>query len=67
MLGCEKAVFGQKVEQLDFGTFLRGRAAAQTLFFTMNSYDFYTQTKCTFWLHFDSIWDPDVPKTLFVQ
>ena len=36
----------------------------QTLFFTMNSLDFYTQKKCTFGVHFGSIWGPHVPKTL---
>ena len=30
----------------------------------MNSHDLCTQKKCTFWLHFGSIWDPHVPKTL---
>ena len=31
----------------------------------MNSYDFYTQKKSTFWLHFGSIWGAHVAKTLF--
>ena len=44
---------------------MNGGSAAQTLFFTVNSYDFYTQTKCTFWLHFGSILEPHVPKTIF--
>ena len=31
----------------------------------MNSYDLYTQKKSTFWLHFGSVWEAHVAKTLF--
>ena len=63
-LGWEKAVFYKKKEKLDFGPVLRWWLPPRTLFFTMNSHDFYTQKKCTFWVHFGFFWGPHVPKTL---
>ena len=64
MLGFEKHVFCSKMKKLIFDPGKKGTHAAQTLFFTLNSHDFYTQKKCTFRVHFGSIWGPHVPKTL---
>ena len=43
MLGYEKDVFLKKNENTNFGPGKKGSLAAQTMFFTMNSLDFYTQ------------------------
>ena len=47
-LGCEKAVFFTKKTKYVFCPGLRWMGSPPTLFFTMNSHDFYTQKKVLF-------------------
>ena len=64
-LGFEKASFSIKKENLHFDQEWNCRDPCLPMCFAMNSYDFYTQKKSTFWLHVGSVRGAHVAKTLF--